>query len=912
MPAVKFSRDTDSGSALAEAQRPDETRPRLWLLDGREDSSDDLCARLAQQLDGAGFHVTLQRSSAEPEPAWILALLPPREGLSVTSLEAAYQAFPARFIPMVVGSTPSPVFGHLSQIVTPAADMSRAVQQIALLTQASGVERLEVDEWVNRARAWSRAGRPRRALELHRDLGGLTSALRTAGRIGHSAAPELADYLRECTAAARRRSRRFAITSAVAATSLVAFSGLALGARTNQSAAATAADLRAAESASSRFVRLADEALRSGTDPDLPYLLVGEALRSKATDQAITMARRVLDAIPEHVSIPLGESAAQVATSLDGSRIAVTLSTGAVQVRGADGALLQSLEPTADGNGSPSRTVLSPDGTRLAILAHRTRVFREGEQSQDVDLGGTPLTGWFRDDVLMVVTTTGLTTVDGAGQVETVTTLLPSTLGPAVAADVTPDGKTVAVTDGTRLWVGRTDGSATVVDSAPGDIAGVVLDHSATWIALIHGTAKNALLSLTGSKLTPSISDQASYARGPEGVLVTIRRDGRACLFQPEVGHEYFCPPAHVGALKTSAPLGRGGMVTAGSDGFLRLWRGIPIPKSPNAFAIAPDRIPNKDSSTVAWRRSRVEVDRTTGTGAVLVYPAGTAVTFSTADFTQIRSTFLKIPAGQYGIALSPGGHFIGQAWQEGSTLALDLATMKVRWTSTVAPPASATLAVVIDRAGNSIVAASPHEAQQWLSDGTTRKVSLRGDPVQALIGREGSVTAVDKAGETYRLGPDTGSSSLVAFPSCSGETAAMDVDASGRGYRVLSNGALITCNNTSATPLTLLPESLRAFAAKVDDDGRRLALFGPSETLVLDTSSGEPLLHTFDRSWVGPIDDLTFLDEERVLAVTHAGVLTVRTLASSSTIADRVSAAVPRAPTADEIHVFGLPEGSR
>ena len=43
---------------------------------------------------------------------------------------------------MVVGSTPSPVFGHLSQIVTPAADMSRAVQQIALLTQASGVERL--------------------------------------------------------------------------------------------------------------------------------------------------------------------------------------------------------------------------------------------------------------------------------------------------------------------------------------------------------------------------------------------------------------------------------------------------------------------------------------------------------------------------------------------------------------------------------------------------------------------------------------------------------------------------------------------------------------------------------------------------------------------------------------------------
>ena len=62
---------------------------------------------------------------------------------------------------MVVGSTPSPVFGHLSQIVTPAADMSRAVQQIALLTQASGVERLEVDEWVNVVLTRSRAGRLR-------------------------------------------------------------------------------------------------------------------------------------------------------------------------------------------------------------------------------------------------------------------------------------------------------------------------------------------------------------------------------------------------------------------------------------------------------------------------------------------------------------------------------------------------------------------------------------------------------------------------------------------------------------------------------------------------------------------------------------------------------------------------------
>lgn len=806
---------------------------------------------------GANAHRIFPPFDPAEDVDLVVVLVDPADDvISVRDLAQQIEdSFTGRLAPVVDGSSPAQVLPDLSQIVIGNRPWAEVAAQILESAHLTGSQWVELGRLSSLAGQWRAGGRSRAALLSDSELtaaGDLLASPNIATRAGYPAVVELVTASRHQS----RRKRRQWLSAFAVVTLLLGMATATAGWQAAQArSAASAAAEEGSRSTANRLSRDAVDAL--GGDPDLPWLLADRALRSAHTPESMAAATTVLQSVPAHTTINLGKAPRSLSADREGTRLVIGYSDGSFELRNADGTHPTTVLAPEDGDGTG---VLSPDGATLFVTGPQPRMIALSSMAatQVPAMADAPAV-WLADRVLTVAPG-GLVAVAPDGS-SAPTTIQPGRdPGDIVTLGVSPSGTYIGL-------VGT--GRYAIVDAATGqEVAGgdrTALDEIGRYpsSSIVFALAEYEADRRRGAEWTlPSASELTLNSQAVQplqsgaqvaGVLSEVR-------VRDVSGATLMSFPAHRGPVLGVAETDRG-FASVGGDRQLRLWRPH-LPVYP--FEFDQMRILVDDG------RARVALDQTGRTVVVSQGPLVRALDATTlAPLAETRFTAfgasVASPSQQSGVVGIVSDRFAQtlnvQTFQRGWVVqdpTTSMASVRTTALTATAPDASA------------IISAQDKTVQIYSPRLDYVPTFETGSPVVSVFFASGAPTWVTARGQLYQErdgqarvidvirqpnGPD-----LVAATMVHDTTLTVD-----------SSGALRTY--PADRTLTTLGQLADARALVPNTDGTRVAVIGPQETTILDTSTGA-VRGRIPSSTGGPVEDVAFNGEHDVLVVRDEGLV--------------------------------------
>ncbi|MFI8774872.1 WD40 repeat domain-containing protein [Gordonia sp. NPDC062954] len=704
------------------------------------------------------------------------------------------------------------------------------------------------------------------------------------------------------SAISRRRRRAVGVLSAVAV-ALVALIGLA----SCQAVNANNSRVEAREAqATAEADRLADLSIRTASaDPDLPLVLLNEALDIKVTDRVRAAVNTVEAGTWPHRSLRLPAAPVEVSAAQNASRVAVLTSTPpTVHVYNtADGTVVaqRQLPPAEQDQGVAF--ALSADGARVALQY-------EGDSIQVFDVSGGQLTsvpksqgellGWLDSRNLAVATSGGLGSLDHSdGGMTPVVTVAAGDL-PVRGFARTPDGSVTAVLAHDVLYLSGPDVATNKHPVSGGMDVSVSADGKT---AAVAGYPESYIVRTDQARDEPSpIAVNATHVNLVAGSVFAFgTREGR--LVQTNSSTVLRSVVAHLDLGTKASRDGSGRLVSIGYDGYMRIW--TPDPNNhgggePVMFGRLHDMADavfarQSNSSLLESTRNQIRMRPGSTFATVIAQPNYVwTVDVDTHKATDDRPTYFGgLDADS---ALSPSGtaaarvvskgagtatvsdkngRLISEAGIDGTSLQMAIAGM-----------GEGLLAV--DDDASTVVTADPTHLYCWSTtqlgpnlynrtfdagrgpvalsaqkvDGTSRCRALTADGY--LRDEKGDEHKLTIPGLTQRL--EAGDTRFAAGTFTDGQRTVIAVTSDGEIYRITGK---------TGDRIGTVGPGLETIAVRISPSGKIVVVIGQKATVFVDTESGD----TIDRDvaqGTSFISDVAFTDteERNVVAVTSLSAI--------------------------------------
>lgn len=872
----------------------------LFMPDDRAEVADLLTALTANGID---VHPT----SGTPVDGCPLAVLittntlEPTDAQQFLSIAANYdEVLPVSFLPGA-----APLFADLSQSIIGQLGVPETATRLASIARFGGRAIVSWNALVGRAADWRDQGQ--HALLPERDIAPAFAAMQTRLAQASSQRELVSDFL---TASQAALSRRRHIRAALVTASIVVLSAVLTFALVQGLSAKLAQD----KSRRERNVATADRLARNAIDlipgnPDLPLLLLDEAMRNADTAAVQEAQQRISAATWPHLSIRLGFIPLNVTAARTMPRVAIA-DTQQQKIVVYDDAGAKEVGRFAynDLGGSVGGVGrLSPDGALLATESEHPGSLKIIE----VGSGSALPTNWLRthDEVLtwldnhhlLLGREEQLVVIDTAtGNATTIGVLGDGDI--AQNAELSPDGHLAVVTS---------RASHTVVDTAERRVLRSEPDPN----------ANHAVISDDGALNEPSKGELATFNLGGDYRLAT-HTDGLITLAVAGTGQTV---RAHLSDRVRAEPLSDGRIATVGSDGYLRVWT-LPTPEqlgraTDYGFTHEGTRMASAIGVHVAPRESarnqiRIAADDSVAVtllpGSARVVSAETLDTVPKWFFTGLDTdVFLSRDGSRIA---STGGkhnqtfHFSAsdRFWDDDNKHVIDGTHMQ----TAMATGAKGVAAVNDD--GTSIVYADEYGVESLNADparslGHSFEKERR--PVALWAGAAddpGCALTVDGI-----LRCADGSEQPVAWPDSISDdqrrVAAGEFSGSNAYTLVTDDGKILEMAEGRVQQVGDVGTGYDAFAFRSDPSGRTFAVIGKQGLAIYDRDK-EAVVYREPSHGAVMVTDVAFTKDRRVIyAVTALGC--VKRIAIAEGVPRQLRQVVPRELTEQERTVFALNE---
>jgi hypothetical protein len=904
------------------------------IIDLREKELDPRCPRLVEALLARGVPTVELISpveSSSPTTCLTVVLLDPGPDKVHDPLAPMPQQISGEVAPLVFGNAPSKLLSNDSQIVRPLSEFDAAVDAIAVVARFGGSTLIVANRLATRAERWDRDGRlPSDLLDEH-ELHDSLPALNNSRPFRPERSDVVSAYLAASQARLRMRRRRSTTTLLIVSLILILSTTGALIARTRAVRASEDAIHQAAASNSARLVRQAVTQLTPDPDPDLPLLLLDAAIRANASPDAFNATRHALELIPVHRSTKLPLLPAAVAAARDGSVFAVTYMDHSADLRDAAGRLEQHFQPDVKEKQIPI-PVVSADGKHIALIGTTVRMIR-GSTSETPALpeASRAFVGAWYDGTLQIVTTQGPYAVSADGKLQSAAWARASGLGGIVAGSFSAQRAEVALADGRNVWVGEMTTGKTVYASPSAGVTDVELSADGQLLFITKAGGQTSEVSLGPSPSPhPAEISSGDVTTSATGDLTLVQTTNENVCPVTSNGVPTACWVAHRGGTGRPAPFGASSVATVGADGYLRIWADIHQPIYLDPAWTGGFDIQLANPAYRAARRSLIGVDPASNTGTVFDQMEGRLATFNLATLTPRQRGFIALPSN-YQLALSPNGRWVAHLWKD-AMYVVDASTMRAAWDSkqipvTGVPSIGSGVLTALSNDGSTFAAATDARLIVWHQGRPPTWSATKGSPSVAIaIDEADNVRSIDQQGrvtlvpaKTAPSASPTGTPPNDPTPSPSGRIeepsttgmptaiAAAALGATGVAAWATDDGVVSQRVDHMDHVLMSLSRTFHPYALKFSPDDARLAVFGNSETVIVDAATGVILLHSYATSPDSSVQDVAFLNGDQALLLSRDGGLDLRKLDATDDLTSRLRSALPRDPTPEEKLSFGL-----
>jgi hypothetical protein len=851
----------------------------LWPLDAVSESGEwatlleqaGAVVRMVSEPASTGVTVVLIGVDAEPRPISL------GSGASV--------------VPVVLGSTASLLFSDQSQIIVAEQNPSTVCQRIVNQARLGSGKILAWNALATRANEWSVRGRREQDLLPSGDLSQAqsTALLRSQG-ISDRTVELVTQYVTASRSRADRRSRRVAIVALGVVVALIASTVVAGYQRTLSLSAAAAANLQDRVSTSERLASQAEALI--GADPDLPWLLVQNALHVEPTERALSTAQAVMAGTAPHVSIPLGSSPRALDASPTGNVIATLLDDGSVQVRTGAGELVFRTDPTGETTGRGSIAV-SPTGSLIAVGGNAPAMVNtsthESVSLPSVIAGSQLPVVWLTSTTAAFGTRSGVVLINAESLGSPV--VIPPTrdegqvmrmavhLASQKLATITPTGvHVINLTSGLEIFTAALSGQQDVAFSSDGK-------------RLEFFSAQGRSQSLDLSAASATITDDFTTVFGQYRVS-SSDNSREVVVSGPSVAYNHEAWLAARGPIVGAAWISSTSLATVGGDSYLRIWDLA----GKSSYAIGGSI--TMTAGGQAGNRSRIRPS-TTGSLTESMTDGGGQAAVVDPQSPPTGKQGWYIPGSRNQICLATSVGVIGVV--DGARIRImDLQAGKVLLLEQVPSKAYLTLQAIesaISDKGSAMALSTGTEtaifrvglSQQVLSTPATAAVSFVGETLY-VVAQDGSLTTVDPSG---RRGTQR-SLSIAGLAKMSAGSSA--------GLAVLSSDRVVTVrlNGQEDVQFPVAPE-MDPIALSLSEDGRWVAVIGSTETQVLEAGSGRQVLRVENAR--NPIEDVAVVGSS-AYGIHHDGGVQRFTIGGESA---GLAAGSPRPLTDEEARTLDL-----
>lgn len=885
-------------------------------------SDDDFVEDLARAL--VRHDVVLERHTFDPTLSDALGpmLVVLSENLasdrvSESCLDQLRSTVGIELLPVVLGDGGADLLPEFSHVRVTAVGLDRAAERIAIVARTGSGDLAAWNAITGHARWWFSGGRAtsdllnRSAFEEANQL-----LLRPIARLAGADRNAVAELVQASAQRLRRRATQLVVLTIVLLVVLVTTTVTALGQRSAANTDAARAVAAARSSESLRLLQAAQSLV--ATDPDLPWMLIGQTARLDPSIDGLSKAARIRSQLVPHRTTPLREPAISVIGS-SGARIAVVY-FGATGVDVIDTDTMQVV-----GAYAPSSTItgaaLSPDGRQLAVASEGNGLelvdVATGEPTPLRDLGGVQLVAWPSSDTLIAIEDSTASITDQAGA--TLYTVQFS--ADVTALHATPDGWAVVVTEselvlvdlgsgdvsGRLPWTGAID-----VQSSPAGDEVLVRDANAV--------TRLPLEVFENPSLLPDFAASGKInARGRTLASVAIFPvplgdfDGSISVILEGAQQATGRFAAHQGPVTGLLGLEDGSWVSVGSDARLRRWDTQDFfGEHPGGFAMAPEITGLGISrGTQESRRNMLGPDR--GSDLVTVAPL-----FDFSAYVVDRFDLSVVHESGIGMMNSPTrpGPEIGRG------LRINFATGQMYlWDAEngeaeelpPSPQGGLTLQSALSPDENYVAVAGPTGVNVLDRSAAQPEWDVSGfsgdqQPISLEVDNDGVARVLTSSG---RLVSTEGAHRQLS-PEGVGIAAAR-THLTGRTVLVSGDGRVFVGDRRRVEEIEPVDADLGVIAVRISPSGELAALIGSTRSVVLSLST-ERVIFEWPSQGNGyeAVADVSFDGDDRGAVVIRAsGALSRSELPDLTTIATELEASMPRSFSDEERAVLQISEVS-
>lgn len=904
----------DSGTPSARASHhgsdevvppPIEEAPRLLRYCVVEGADAGAAAELRQRLIARGFELLDQADAPSVLTVVVLpdgAADPPDGSLAASGTPPDLpHDLGHRALPVVFGSKSSRLMPDRSQLIRPVEAVDDVAARIDRLVKVGGNDLIALNEFRAAAHRWDEGGRSDNDLLPAGERADGPRLATLSEQSGGADRRLLEDFALAGVVYERRASQRRRRITGVAcvALALVTTTAAIGGVAARRSAAEARA--QAATALSNRLSGTAQGMLDEVPDPDLPWLLAGEALGADPTPDAQRIARLVASRIPAHVTFGLSGRAVTMAGSSNGLLV-VSYRDGRAELLDATGGTLRAFDTGL----AVTRVALSPAGTQLALVTPGRLVVNRAsgtrfpaDHDQFVTVDEEVLSARWLGSTLLALSPTKLMELRGSSP-RRLANIPTSNLGTLAGLDVTADGKYLAVWGSKGMWFGTPTGKE-LHSSTRNDLLGVVVQADGQALHIIN---KRGGISVLAPRDATRPAESWSESSGAEGAFDLVRANRTTfavlaesvCPIKPLSSSHDGCVKVGTRGLVGIAWLGQHGFATISADNRLRLWQHLgPGTKGepyPTHISLA---LMNEAQSSRRAGRSQIE----TNTDGRLWAASGTGgeIEHATTHLTDYTDRFLCLTEVCSRV-LGPGGHYFAVATSDTGAVSVYTAESNPHLVWRARKPSTATAA---------LAALSPDGSQFVVVDGSVHLFTRSGErtfnglsahPVGVVFGQPGGPVVYYDSGEAVALGEG----SPAKPPSKVQAVAALGAN---RLAWVGVDQRLSESSDGTTRTIATLPGGSEVVGLRYSPDGKRIAVFTPRQADVLDVSDGRLLYASTASTENETVQDLAFIDKN-IITIDHVG-----RLATASLVADYAPtflSELPRNLAPEERALFAIP----